>query len=35
MTGTLDAVGAEVTLDQLPLREDLRGKSPYLSLIHI
>ncbi len=29
MTGTLDAVGAEVTLDQLPLRDDLRGKSPY------
>jgi histidinol-phosphate aminotransferase len=29
MTGTLDAVGAAVTLDQLPLREDLRGKSPY------
>jgi histidinol-phosphate aminotransferase len=23
------AIGAEVTLDQLPLREDLRGKSPY------
>jgi len=29
MTGTMDAVGAEVTLDQLPLREDLRGRSPY------
>ncbi len=29
MTGTLDVVGAEVTLDQLPLREDLRGTSPY------
>jgi histidinol-phosphate aminotransferase len=29
MTGTLDTVGAEVTLDQLPLRDDLRGRSPY------
>jgi histidinol-phosphate aminotransferase len=25
----MTAIGAEVTLDQLPLREDLRGKSPY------
>jgi len=24
-----DTVGGEVTLDQLPLREDLRGKTPY------
>ena len=23
------AVGAEVTLDALPLRDDLRGKTPY------
>ncbi|MCW2721948.1 histidinol-phosphate transaminase [Pseudonocardia sp.] len=29
MTGTLETVGAEVTLEQLPLRDDLRGKSPY------
>ncbi len=29
MTGTLETVGAQVTLDQLPLRDDLRGKSPY------
>ncbi|WP_296372798.1 MULTISPECIES: histidinol-phosphate transaminase [unclassified Pseudonocardia] len=29
MTGTLETVGGEVTLDQLPLRDDLRGKSPY------
>jgi histidinol-phosphate aminotransferase len=29
VTGTLHVVGAGVTLDQLPLREDLRGKSPY------
>jgi histidinol-phosphate aminotransferase len=29
VTGTLDAVGAEVRLDQLPLRDDLRGLSPY------
>ncbi|MDN5918407.1 MAG: histidinol-phosphate transaminase [Pseudonocardia sp.] len=29
MTTTEDTVGAEVTLESLPLREDLRGKSPY------
>ncbi|MFC5993332.1 histidinol-phosphate transaminase [Pseudonocardia hispaniensis] len=29
MTATTPAVGAEVTLEQLPLRADLRGKSPY------
>jgi histidinol-phosphate aminotransferase len=29
MTGTLETVGGEVTLDQLPLRDDLRGRSPY------
>ncbi|MDT7615287.1 MAG: histidinol-phosphate aminotransferase [Pseudonocardiales bacterium] len=29
MTGTLETVGAEVTLEQLPLRDDLRGKNPY------
>ncbi|GAA1300930.1 histidinol-phosphate transaminase [Pseudonocardia xinjiangensis] len=29
MTALLPAVGAEVSLDDLPLREDLRGRSPY------
>ncbi len=29
MTRTLETVGGEVTLDSLPLRDDLRGKSPY------
>ena len=30
MTATQeDVVGAEVTLDALPLRADLRGKAPY------
>ncbi|HEY4419359.1 MAG TPA: histidinol-phosphate transaminase [Pseudonocardia sp.] len=29
MTCFLSAVGAEVTLDDLPLRDDLRGRSPY------
>jgi histidinol-phosphate aminotransferase len=29
MTAVHDTVGADVTLDDLPLREDLRGRSPY------
>ena len=29
MTTTDQLVGAEVTLDALPLRADLRGKTPY------
>ena len=29
MTSLLPAVGAEVSLDDLPLRDDLRGRSPY------
>jgi histidinol-phosphate aminotransferase len=29
VTALLPAVGAEVSLDDLPLREDLRGRSPY------
>ncbi|MHA6630205.1 histidinol-phosphate transaminase [Pseudonocardia sichuanensis] len=29
MTAVQNAVGGEVTLDDLPLREDLRGRSPY------
>jgi len=29
MTAVHEAVGGRVTLDQLPLREDLRGRSPY------
>ena len=29
MTTTDQLVGAEVTLDSLPLRADLRGKTPY------
>ncbi|OZM76288.1 histidinol-phosphate transaminase [Pseudonocardia sp. MH-G8] len=29
MTAVQNAVGDEVTLDDLPLREDLRGRSPY------
>jgi len=29
VTGTIEVVGGEVTLDQLPLRDDLRGRSPY------
>ena len=29
MTATEPVVGSEVTLDALPLRTDLRGKTPY------